>query len=292
MNWLIIAKHTFKGCLALPFFIAIISILFIFAATLPLLSQFAFYQQQKLIIDSACGLSLILTIIISSFSAYELFSKEINGELQHLIFSKPISFLSYFIGKLIGIATANFLFIFIAMLITINIHNIIPDNFQINQNRLIIFICTGIISLIIAQIVNYFSSISVTHTLIIVSSFFLIIVSIIINYPSHQLLLISQMYFLVFTATTIFLAIILICAFINSLSFILSIAIVSLIIGSCMHTQNFLPKWSNFMACELFFKKDNNLSKLMMTSTITMFYYCALASLIALLIFKIKKSKR
>ncbi|MCK5834155.1 MAG: hypothetical protein KAG98_00305 [Lentisphaeria bacterium] len=156
MKLLNIAWHTVKNCTRQPFYLIAFLFTAISATTLPILSQFSLYDQQRMLIDSLFGLVLtigiILTILINEYSIGNDFC---NGRAL-LLFSKPIGVLNYTLGKLLGNTISILIFLLFSGLIIINLQNVVIQNFFFNFFKFTSFIISIGLGFLTGALANYF----------------------------------------------------------------------------------------------------------------------------------------
>ncbi len=168
-----IAKQTFQGCLNQPFFIVAEIFFVLFSCALPLIAQFSFFHQQKMIIESCLGLTVSLTTVVIMLLTYKLFGEELRSQQSLIIFSKPVAKSCFISGKVLGIATAVWIYIILCFVATNSIIDALSSDYHINFVRLGSQIAILFSSLFLAGMFNFYAKVNFSKcaTVLLISFF-------------------------------------------------------------------------------------------------------------------------
>ena len=156
MKLLNVAWHTLKNCTRQPFYLIAFLFTAITATSLPILTQFSLYDQQRMLIDSLYGLILTVGILLNILiNEYSIGSDFCNGRAL-LLFSKPIGIVNYTMGKLLGHTISILVFLLFSGLVIINIQSVVIHNFFFNFYKFGSFIASIALGCLSGALINYF----------------------------------------------------------------------------------------------------------------------------------------
>jgi len=132
-NFYRITKNAFTESLREPIFFVMLLTALAIIGNLPGLTLFVFWEQIKMVLDSALATTLVLGLIVVALTASNTLGRELRNGTVLMLFSKPVSRWTFILAKLAGAILTGLLFSGMCCLSAMIALYIATDEFRINM---------------------------------------------------------------------------------------------------------------------------------------------------------------
>ena len=105
-----ISVNTFRESIREPVYFLMLLASLLLIGHFPWLTIFVFFEQLKLVVDSAMATTMLFSLAIAVLCASYTVSREMRNGTVLLLLSKPVPRWSFVLGKIFGIMLASVLF--------------------------------------------------------------------------------------------------------------------------------------------------------------------------------------
>ena len=168
-----IAVNSFREALREPVYFLMLFGALLLIGHYPWMTLFVFREQLKLVLDGAMATTMFFSLAVSVLCATTTISREMRNGTVLLLLSKPITRLSFVLGKIAGIVAASVLFCLICNCASVISIYIAVDQFRMEMGLYVAFVILVLLACVAGMMMNYmrgasFSEYSVYSVLLIV----------------------------------------------------------------------------------------------------------------------------
>jgi ABC-type transport system involved in multi-copper enzyme maturation permease subunit len=168
-----IAVNSFREALREPVYFLMLFGALLLIGHYPWMTLFVFREQLKLVLDGAMATTMFFSLAVSVLCATTTISREMRNGTVLLLLSKPITRLSFVLGKIAGIVAASVLFCFVCNCASVISIYIATDQFRMETGLYIAFVILVFLACVAGMVMNYlrgtsFSEYSVYAVLLLV----------------------------------------------------------------------------------------------------------------------------
>ncbi|MBE6377922.1 MAG: hypothetical protein E7051_03770 [Lentisphaerae bacterium] len=169
-----IAVNSFREALREPVYFLMLFGALLLIGHYPWMTLFVFREQLKLVLDGAMATTMFFSLAVSVLCATTTISREMRNGTVLLLLSKPITRLSFVLGKVAGIVAASVLFCLICNCASVISIYIAVDQFRMEMGLYVAFIILVFLACVAGMVMNYlrgtsFSEYSVYAVLLLVA---------------------------------------------------------------------------------------------------------------------------
>ena len=168
-----IAVNSFREALREPVYFLMLFGALLLIGHYPWMTLFVFREQLKLVLDGAMATTMFFSLAVSVLCATTTISREMRNGTVLLLLSKPITRLSFVLGKIAGIVAASVLFCLICNCASVISIYIAVDQFRMETGLYVAFVILVLLACVAGMMMNYmrgasFSEYSVYSVLLLV----------------------------------------------------------------------------------------------------------------------------
>lgn len=157
-----ISRNTFRESIRQPIFSILLLTSLGIIGTYPALTFFVFREQEKLVTDGSMATVLLFGWTTAVLVASHAIGREIETGTALLVLSKPVGRLTFLLAKLLGILSALTVFVWITGIATLMSLRVAKDQFELENNIVIIFFGSMVLACILGALTNYLKHTSFT----------------------------------------------------------------------------------------------------------------------------------
>ena len=165
-----LAGNTFKESVREPIYGVLLLLSVLLIGHYPAASLFVFSEQIKLVVDSSMATTLTFGLFISIFAASHTVSREMRNGTVLLLMSKPVARWTFVMAKILGIAAASLVFVFITSIASIIAIYVAADQFHQNHTAYYLYLLAIAGSCVAGGLMNFFKGTSFTSAITLVLS--------------------------------------------------------------------------------------------------------------------------
>ena len=129
-----IASNTFRESIREPVYFLMLLSALLLIGHYPWMTLFVFFEQLKLVVDSAMATTMLFSMAIAVLCASYTVSREMRNGTVLLLLSKPVPRWSFVLGKIAGIALAALLFCLVCCMGSVISVYIAVDQFRMEMH--------------------------------------------------------------------------------------------------------------------------------------------------------------
>lgn len=129
-----IAANTFRESIREPVYFLMLLSALLLIGHYPWMTIFVFFEQLKLVVDSAMATTMIFSLAIAVLCASYTVSREMRNGTVLLLLSKPVPRWSFVLGKIFGIMFASLLFCIICCFASVISVYVAVDQFRMEMH--------------------------------------------------------------------------------------------------------------------------------------------------------------
>ena len=129
-NFFRICRHTFLDALREPVYSLMLASAVVLIYHYPAAALYVFYEQFKMVTDSALATILLFSFLVATLSAGAVQAREMRNGTVLLLLSKPLGRKSFLFGKMAGVILASELFALTLAVATVISLRIATDQFR------------------------------------------------------------------------------------------------------------------------------------------------------------------
>ena len=150
-----IAVNSFREALREPVYFLMLFGALLLIGHYPWMTLFVFREQLKLVLDGAMATTMFFSLAVSVLCATTTISREMRNGTVLLLLSKPITRLSFVLGKVAGIVAASVLFCLICNCASVIPIYIAVDQFRMEMGLYVAFIILVFLACVAGMVMNY-----------------------------------------------------------------------------------------------------------------------------------------
>lgn len=132
-NYFQITLNTVREAVREPIYAILLLTAVVLIGNLPFVTIFSFSDQIKMVVDSAMATTMFFGLLAAVLASNNAVSREMRNGTVLLLFSKPVTRVSFVLAKLSGIVLASLLFVLVCNAASIIAIYIAVDQFRVNM---------------------------------------------------------------------------------------------------------------------------------------------------------------
>ena len=154
-NFFRICRNSFYDALREPVYALMLATAVVLIYHYPAASLYVFYEQLKMVTDSALATILLFSFLVATLSAGAVLAREMRNGTVLLLLSKPVSKRGFLLGKMAGVILASELFALTLAIATLISLRIATDQFRFDIPVYLVSLALVALAAVVALAANY-----------------------------------------------------------------------------------------------------------------------------------------